>query len=114
MIRRPPRSTHCISSAASDVYKRQVPFLLLLRDRNSYINISMRFISEEKQIGLVFLFAGVWFYFTGLIFLFNQAFLIIANVIVSLTLACTFDRMGMLQESELRCFVLCKQRQCAI
>ena len=25
MIRRPPRSTHCISSAASDVYKRQIP-----------------------------------------------------------------------------------------
>ena len=25
MIRRPPRSTHCISSAASDVYKRQPP-----------------------------------------------------------------------------------------
>ena len=24
MIRRPPRSRHCISSAASDVYKRQV------------------------------------------------------------------------------------------
>eukprot|EP00826_Nyctotherus_ovalis_P062456 TRINITY_DN9035_c0_g1_i3.p1 TRINITY_DN9035_c0_g1~~TRINITY_DN9035_c0_g1_i3.p1 ORF type:complete len:140 (+),score=53.16 TRINITY_DN9035_c0_g1_i3:26-421(+) len=24
MIRRPPRSTHCISSAASDVYKRQL------------------------------------------------------------------------------------------
>ena len=24
MVRRPPRSTHCISSAASDVYKRQV------------------------------------------------------------------------------------------
>ena len=23
MIRRPPRSTHCISSAASDVYRRQ-------------------------------------------------------------------------------------------
>eukprot|EP00969_Alexandrium_andersonii_P009945 434255-Alexandrium_andersonii.AAC.1 len=23
MIRRPPRSTHCTSSAASDVYKRQ-------------------------------------------------------------------------------------------
>eukprot|EP00826_Nyctotherus_ovalis_P016181 TRINITY_DN1466_c0_g1_i10.p1 TRINITY_DN1466_c0_g1~~TRINITY_DN1466_c0_g1_i10.p1 ORF type:complete len:137 (+),score=13.39 TRINITY_DN1466_c0_g1_i10:25-411(+) len=33
MIRRPPRSTHCISSAASDVYKRQVhnhPFILPL------------------------------------------------------------------------------------
>ena len=27
MIRRPPRSTHCISSAASDVYKRQAPAL---------------------------------------------------------------------------------------
>eukprot|EP00825_Cyclidium_porcatum_P001972 TRINITY_DN10912_c0_g1_i1.p1 TRINITY_DN10912_c0_g1~~TRINITY_DN10912_c0_g1_i1.p1 ORF type:complete len:182 (-),score=31.03 TRINITY_DN10912_c0_g1_i1:14-559(-) len=27
MIRRPPRSTHCISSAASDVYKRQVSAL---------------------------------------------------------------------------------------
>eukprot|EP00825_Cyclidium_porcatum_P049265 TRINITY_DN8470_c0_g1_i2.p1 TRINITY_DN8470_c0_g1~~TRINITY_DN8470_c0_g1_i2.p1 ORF type:complete len:120 (+),score=23.79 TRINITY_DN8470_c0_g1_i2:3-362(+) len=26
MIRRPPRSTHCISSAASDVYKRQYPY----------------------------------------------------------------------------------------
>eukprot|EP00825_Cyclidium_porcatum_P038617 TRINITY_DN4516_c0_g1_i2.p4 TRINITY_DN4516_c0_g1~~TRINITY_DN4516_c0_g1_i2.p4 ORF type:complete len:124 (+),score=19.82 TRINITY_DN4516_c0_g1_i2:117-488(+) len=30
MIRRPPRSTHCISSAASDVYKRQFLQLLLL------------------------------------------------------------------------------------
>eukprot|EP00825_Cyclidium_porcatum_P031492 TRINITY_DN33363_c0_g1_i1.p1 TRINITY_DN33363_c0_g1~~TRINITY_DN33363_c0_g1_i1.p1 ORF type:complete len:225 (-),score=42.47 TRINITY_DN33363_c0_g1_i1:203-877(-) len=28
MIRRPPRSTHCISSAASDVYKRQVQHTL--------------------------------------------------------------------------------------
>eukprot|EP00825_Cyclidium_porcatum_P037618 TRINITY_DN4189_c0_g1_i1.p2 TRINITY_DN4189_c0_g1~~TRINITY_DN4189_c0_g1_i1.p2 ORF type:complete len:118 (-),score=22.54 TRINITY_DN4189_c0_g1_i1:2-355(-) len=26
MIRRPPRSTHCISSAASDVYKRQIDY----------------------------------------------------------------------------------------
>eukprot|EP00826_Nyctotherus_ovalis_P047159 TRINITY_DN5388_c0_g1_i5.p1 TRINITY_DN5388_c0_g1~~TRINITY_DN5388_c0_g1_i5.p1 ORF type:complete len:159 (-),score=47.95 TRINITY_DN5388_c0_g1_i5:597-1052(-) len=30
MIRRPPRSTHCISSAASDVYKRQVYFRSLI------------------------------------------------------------------------------------
>eukprot|EP00825_Cyclidium_porcatum_P015700 TRINITY_DN189_c0_g1_i13.p1 TRINITY_DN189_c0_g1~~TRINITY_DN189_c0_g1_i13.p1 ORF type:complete len:293 (-),score=40.01 TRINITY_DN189_c0_g1_i13:187-1065(-) len=29
MIRRPPRSTHCISSAASDVYKRQFFFLYI-------------------------------------------------------------------------------------
>eukprot|EP00825_Cyclidium_porcatum_P005084 TRINITY_DN1242_c0_g1_i13.p2 TRINITY_DN1242_c0_g1~~TRINITY_DN1242_c0_g1_i13.p2 ORF type:complete len:126 (+),score=25.74 TRINITY_DN1242_c0_g1_i13:118-495(+) len=28
MIRRPPRSTHCISSAASDVYKRQFHFYI--------------------------------------------------------------------------------------
>eukprot|EP00825_Cyclidium_porcatum_P016794 TRINITY_DN19703_c0_g1_i2.p2 TRINITY_DN19703_c0_g1~~TRINITY_DN19703_c0_g1_i2.p2 ORF type:complete len:155 (-),score=9.11 TRINITY_DN19703_c0_g1_i2:132-596(-) len=32
MIRRPPRSTHCISSAASDVYKRQVHYLHLFAD----------------------------------------------------------------------------------
>ena len=38
MIRRPPRSTHCISSAASDVYKRQV-----LRSGNG----------EEKAITLI-------------------------------------------------------------
>ena len=28
MIRRPPRSTHCISSAASDVYKRQIEAII--------------------------------------------------------------------------------------
>eukprot|EP00825_Cyclidium_porcatum_P040583 TRINITY_DN5166_c0_g1_i2.p1 TRINITY_DN5166_c0_g1~~TRINITY_DN5166_c0_g1_i2.p1 ORF type:complete len:160 (+),score=23.28 TRINITY_DN5166_c0_g1_i2:107-586(+) len=32
MIRRPPRSTHCISSAASDVYKRQpFPFFIFFQ-----------------------------------------------------------------------------------
>eukprot|EP00825_Cyclidium_porcatum_P009395 TRINITY_DN14787_c0_g1_i1.p1 TRINITY_DN14787_c0_g1~~TRINITY_DN14787_c0_g1_i1.p1 ORF type:complete len:118 (+),score=20.94 TRINITY_DN14787_c0_g1_i1:83-436(+) len=36
MIRRPPRSTHCISSAASDVYKRQVQIQLFLHQRLSY------------------------------------------------------------------------------
>eukprot|EP00826_Nyctotherus_ovalis_P062523 TRINITY_DN9057_c0_g1_i3.p1 TRINITY_DN9057_c0_g1~~TRINITY_DN9057_c0_g1_i3.p1 ORF type:complete len:133 (+),score=28.99 TRINITY_DN9057_c0_g1_i3:26-400(+) len=40
MIRRPPRSTHCISSAASDVYKRQplsfkVSFPKVFKRRNS-------------------------------------------------------------------------------
>ena len=34
MIRRPPRSTHCISSAASDVYKRQVTYDV---DNNAFI-----------------------------------------------------------------------------
>ena len=32
MIRRPPRSTHCISSAASDVYKRQIKSFFELDD----------------------------------------------------------------------------------
>eukprot|EP00826_Nyctotherus_ovalis_P037005 TRINITY_DN3344_c0_g5_i1.p1 TRINITY_DN3344_c0_g5~~TRINITY_DN3344_c0_g5_i1.p1 ORF type:complete len:286 (+),score=68.48 TRINITY_DN3344_c0_g5_i1:25-858(+) len=31
MIRRPPRSTHCISSAASDVYKRQILIRMMKR-----------------------------------------------------------------------------------
>eukprot|EP00826_Nyctotherus_ovalis_P061832 TRINITY_DN8842_c0_g1_i10.p1 TRINITY_DN8842_c0_g1~~TRINITY_DN8842_c0_g1_i10.p1 ORF type:complete len:160 (+),score=64.58 TRINITY_DN8842_c0_g1_i10:22-480(+) len=34
MIRRPPRSTHCISSAASDVYKRQVSSEDIKEERN--------------------------------------------------------------------------------
>jgi len=33
MIRRPPRSTHCISSAASDVYKRQFISKVNIRHR---------------------------------------------------------------------------------
>ena len=33
MIRRPPRSTHCISSAASDVYKRQTQHLSNIGNR---------------------------------------------------------------------------------
>ena len=33
MIRRPPRSTHCISSAASDVYKRQ-DYIKSVKDNN--------------------------------------------------------------------------------
>ena len=32
MIRRPPRSTHCISSAASDVYKRQMMYTIRVSD----------------------------------------------------------------------------------
>eukprot|EP00825_Cyclidium_porcatum_P010618 TRINITY_DN15437_c0_g1_i3.p1 TRINITY_DN15437_c0_g1~~TRINITY_DN15437_c0_g1_i3.p1 ORF type:complete len:104 (-),score=30.83 TRINITY_DN15437_c0_g1_i3:72-383(-) len=36
MIRRPPRSTHCISSAASDVYKRQGINAEYMGDDNEY------------------------------------------------------------------------------
>eukprot|EP00825_Cyclidium_porcatum_P041529 TRINITY_DN5470_c0_g1_i1.p2 TRINITY_DN5470_c0_g1~~TRINITY_DN5470_c0_g1_i1.p2 ORF type:complete len:160 (-),score=18.29 TRINITY_DN5470_c0_g1_i1:428-907(-) len=43
MIRRPPRSTHCISSAASDVYKRQVQTLDPVEKKHSTV---------EKQFDL--------------------------------------------------------------
>eukprot|EP00826_Nyctotherus_ovalis_P018362 TRINITY_DN15498_c0_g1_i1.p1 TRINITY_DN15498_c0_g1~~TRINITY_DN15498_c0_g1_i1.p1 ORF type:complete len:231 (-),score=49.94 TRINITY_DN15498_c0_g1_i1:20-691(-) len=41
MIRRPPRSTHCISSAASDVYKRQ------------YLKSTLRVIEGNPKISIV-------------------------------------------------------------
>eukprot|EP00825_Cyclidium_porcatum_P049244 TRINITY_DN845_c0_g1_i1.p2 TRINITY_DN845_c0_g1~~TRINITY_DN845_c0_g1_i1.p2 ORF type:complete len:280 (+),score=13.42 TRINITY_DN845_c0_g1_i1:127-966(+) len=43
MIRRPPRSTHCISSAASDVYKRQVIQIIL--------NLMKKWWSGQKESG---------------------------------------------------------------
>eukprot|EP00826_Nyctotherus_ovalis_P053871 TRINITY_DN7031_c0_g1_i10.p1 TRINITY_DN7031_c0_g1~~TRINITY_DN7031_c0_g1_i10.p1 ORF type:complete len:179 (-),score=29.48 TRINITY_DN7031_c0_g1_i10:432-947(-) len=46
MIRRPPRSTHCISSAASDVYKRQK---ILCLERGKCFCISI-IITKERQI----------------------------------------------------------------
>ena len=46
MIRRPPRSTHCISSAASDVYKRQVQELAkrpgIIKERSQLMDIAYR------------------------------------------------------------------------
>eukprot|EP00825_Cyclidium_porcatum_P018809 TRINITY_DN2140_c0_g1_i4.p1 TRINITY_DN2140_c0_g1~~TRINITY_DN2140_c0_g1_i4.p1 ORF type:complete len:148 (+),score=23.44 TRINITY_DN2140_c0_g1_i4:143-586(+) len=40
MIRRPPRSTHCISSAASDVYKRQNTYNINIYIlKKNYINV---------------------------------------------------------------------------
>ena len=54
MIRRPPRSTHCISSAASDVYKRQVysiiEFLKYLQTA-SHTDISNVNSSARKLLG---------------------------------------------------------------
>eukprot|EP00825_Cyclidium_porcatum_P023414 TRINITY_DN2576_c0_g3_i4.p2 TRINITY_DN2576_c0_g3~~TRINITY_DN2576_c0_g3_i4.p2 ORF type:complete len:107 (-),score=27.10 TRINITY_DN2576_c0_g3_i4:119-439(-) len=44
MIRRPPRSTHCISSAASDVYKRQV------YDNLSNVVLSAKILNEAEYI----------------------------------------------------------------
>eukprot|EP00825_Cyclidium_porcatum_P005965 TRINITY_DN12926_c0_g1_i2.p1 TRINITY_DN12926_c0_g1~~TRINITY_DN12926_c0_g1_i2.p1 ORF type:complete len:175 (-),score=23.30 TRINITY_DN12926_c0_g1_i2:20-544(-) len=46
MIRRPPRSTHCISSAASDVYKRQV--------HGGSVSIDMKKVKEEAK------YDGIW------------------------------------------------------
>eukprot|EP00825_Cyclidium_porcatum_P017297 TRINITY_DN2003_c0_g1_i1.p2 TRINITY_DN2003_c0_g1~~TRINITY_DN2003_c0_g1_i1.p2 ORF type:complete len:163 (+),score=7.42 TRINITY_DN2003_c0_g1_i1:62-550(+) len=45
MIRRPPRSTHCISSAASDVYKRQV------HGEMGFLHIRFRNMDHEGQRG---------------------------------------------------------------
>eukprot|EP00826_Nyctotherus_ovalis_P055022 TRINITY_DN7278_c0_g1_i10.p1 TRINITY_DN7278_c0_g1~~TRINITY_DN7278_c0_g1_i10.p1 ORF type:complete len:320 (+),score=68.63 TRINITY_DN7278_c0_g1_i10:24-962(+) len=41
MIRRPPRSTHCISSAASDVYKRQLLYCVLGKNMKTRFYIIM-------------------------------------------------------------------------
>eukprot|EP00825_Cyclidium_porcatum_P006200 TRINITY_DN13051_c0_g1_i4.p1 TRINITY_DN13051_c0_g1~~TRINITY_DN13051_c0_g1_i4.p1 ORF type:complete len:168 (+),score=47.30 TRINITY_DN13051_c0_g1_i4:94-597(+) len=44
MIRRPPRSTHCISSAASDVYKRQE-----LQLQKGYVELSNEDLEKLEQ-----------------------------------------------------------------
>ena len=53
MIRRPPRSTHCIASAASDVYKRQLNDLsetnLTTINKNKEIRITNNTISNRRD-----------------------------------------------------------------
>ena len=53
MIRRPPRSTHCISSAASDVYKRQIKYRYILMkgkaDGSSLDLLETRFSRERDN-----------------------------------------------------------------
>eukprot|EP00826_Nyctotherus_ovalis_P049168 TRINITY_DN5893_c0_g2_i1.p1 TRINITY_DN5893_c0_g2~~TRINITY_DN5893_c0_g2_i1.p1 ORF type:complete len:480 (+),score=123.45 TRINITY_DN5893_c0_g2_i1:25-1440(+) len=49
MIRRPPRSTHCISSAASDVYKRQVHGLGAHHLRNATMVTASELASKNKN-----------------------------------------------------------------
>eukprot|EP00826_Nyctotherus_ovalis_P040761 TRINITY_DN4042_c0_g1_i13.p2 TRINITY_DN4042_c0_g1~~TRINITY_DN4042_c0_g1_i13.p2 ORF type:complete len:130 (-),score=42.50 TRINITY_DN4042_c0_g1_i13:369-734(-) len=48
MIRRPPRSTHCISSAASDVYKRQILVYDITR-KKSLDDIKTLWLHEIKK-----------------------------------------------------------------
>eukprot|EP00826_Nyctotherus_ovalis_P051861 TRINITY_DN6508_c0_g1_i14.p1 TRINITY_DN6508_c0_g1~~TRINITY_DN6508_c0_g1_i14.p1 ORF type:complete len:328 (+),score=39.39 TRINITY_DN6508_c0_g1_i14:25-984(+) len=51
MIRRPPRSTHCISSAASDVYKRQESNNLMAEEESdSSCNCSHDFPKTQKEV----------------------------------------------------------------
>eukprot|EP00826_Nyctotherus_ovalis_P040094 TRINITY_DN3909_c0_g1_i13.p1 TRINITY_DN3909_c0_g1~~TRINITY_DN3909_c0_g1_i13.p1 ORF type:complete len:243 (+),score=66.16 TRINITY_DN3909_c0_g1_i13:27-731(+) len=56
MIRRPPRSTHCISSAASDVYKRQVHlyFKALMYCKKSKKTTSNVFICQNENCNKAF------------------------------------------------------------
>eukprot|EP00825_Cyclidium_porcatum_P050580 TRINITY_DN9067_c0_g1_i4.p1 TRINITY_DN9067_c0_g1~~TRINITY_DN9067_c0_g1_i4.p1 ORF type:complete len:359 (+),score=51.22 TRINITY_DN9067_c0_g1_i4:97-1173(+) len=62
MIRRPPRSTHCISSAASDVYKRQVYIqrkrdnLLELNTKANILNQLNYFILFYNKIAFIIIF----------------------------------------------------------
>ena len=52
MIRRPPRSTPTPSSAASDVYKRQVNEYLLKRDNIYHFDLyRIKSVGELNQIG---------------------------------------------------------------
>eukprot|EP00826_Nyctotherus_ovalis_P055753 TRINITY_DN7436_c0_g1_i2.p1 TRINITY_DN7436_c0_g1~~TRINITY_DN7436_c0_g1_i2.p1 ORF type:complete len:258 (-),score=71.14 TRINITY_DN7436_c0_g1_i2:92-838(-) len=48
MIRRPPRSTHCISSAASDVYKRQLLRKITVQRRPQDV---WKWVSEYRRTG---------------------------------------------------------------
>ena len=47
MIRRPPRSTHCISSAASDVYKRQDLILRTLAINGKALEVNSSGLRQE-------------------------------------------------------------------
>ena len=55
MIRRPPRSTHCISSAASDVYKRQTQYIGFSPEHKGFagtISLSSNLITSMiKEVG---------------------------------------------------------------
>eukprot|EP00825_Cyclidium_porcatum_P036665 TRINITY_DN3921_c0_g1_i2.p2 TRINITY_DN3921_c0_g1~~TRINITY_DN3921_c0_g1_i2.p2 ORF type:complete len:163 (+),score=12.85 TRINITY_DN3921_c0_g1_i2:124-612(+) len=69
MIRRPPRSTHCISSAASDVYKRQPLYLLLflcihplililnsVRSSSFFLQYNFRSLTTKQSFNLTLFF----------------------------------------------------------
>src|SRR5674536_361853 len=62
MIRRPPRSTLSSSSAASDVYKRQMPFVVLTSNRTRDLSEALRrrclylyidFPDQERELEII-------------------------------------------------------------
>eukprot|EP00831_Metopus_contortus_P022157 TRINITY_DN20077_c0_g1_i3.p1 TRINITY_DN20077_c0_g1~~TRINITY_DN20077_c0_g1_i3.p1 ORF type:complete len:213 (-),score=35.74 TRINITY_DN20077_c0_g1_i3:56-694(-) len=50
MIRRPPRSTQGVSSAASDVYKRQVHGELEMEEENPFTKLKLKFVDYVKRV----------------------------------------------------------------
>eukprot|EP00825_Cyclidium_porcatum_P026759 TRINITY_DN28762_c0_g1_i1.p2 TRINITY_DN28762_c0_g1~~TRINITY_DN28762_c0_g1_i1.p2 ORF type:complete len:107 (+),score=14.93 TRINITY_DN28762_c0_g1_i1:63-383(+) len=56
MTRRPPRSTHCISSAASDVYKRQHYYLSFL---NAF-TLLVQFVPLAIMVSAVLKYPQLW------------------------------------------------------
>eukprot|EP00826_Nyctotherus_ovalis_P031189 TRINITY_DN248_c0_g2_i12.p1 TRINITY_DN248_c0_g2~~TRINITY_DN248_c0_g2_i12.p1 ORF type:complete len:174 (-),score=35.93 TRINITY_DN248_c0_g2_i12:387-851(-) len=69
MIRRPPRSTHCISSAASDVYKRQTLYALYPQNPKTPIVPNKRVKAKFKTEPLNSKFEGAGY--TSISFVYN-------------------------------------------
>eukprot|EP00826_Nyctotherus_ovalis_P058498 TRINITY_DN8044_c0_g1_i4.p2 TRINITY_DN8044_c0_g1~~TRINITY_DN8044_c0_g1_i4.p2 ORF type:complete len:115 (+),score=25.99 TRINITY_DN8044_c0_g1_i4:26-346(+) len=69
MIRRPPRSTHCISSAASDVYKRQKLYFISTESSTGcfkkYVTIKLLIIMRKlvlAALGLTGAYVGRFYF----------------------------------------------------
>eukprot|EP00826_Nyctotherus_ovalis_P039343 TRINITY_DN3780_c0_g1_i6.p1 TRINITY_DN3780_c0_g1~~TRINITY_DN3780_c0_g1_i6.p1 ORF type:complete len:116 (-),score=13.50 TRINITY_DN3780_c0_g1_i6:22-345(-) len=87
MIRRPPRSTHCISSAASDVYKRQL-FVLLVGIRILLFRflLGLLCLREVTLFVSVYVFAAFFGLATFVLFIIFFCSLAIYNSILLLSL----------------------------
>ena len=60
MLRRPPRSTQGVSSAASDVYKRQVYFFCMMIGAMNNLKISLAIILGTILGPVIYLFSSEW------------------------------------------------------
>eukprot|EP00825_Cyclidium_porcatum_P005823 TRINITY_DN12859_c0_g1_i2.p1 TRINITY_DN12859_c0_g1~~TRINITY_DN12859_c0_g1_i2.p1 ORF type:complete len:126 (-),score=20.69 TRINITY_DN12859_c0_g1_i2:26-403(-) len=93
MIRRPPRSTHCISSAASDVYKRQSIFVSLTTISNAPFCLCISLIPfsslwyfsifshSAEQLGNITPFGQIPLFINSIIFLIGSINIMIPNAI---------------------------------